>query len=245
MNAQGSPHLFRPVAWTGALLCAVWFAAPLARAQMAAPSLDPTAALSGSFGEVFDLRYDGTFTTVFDEATKQVESFLVRRNVRVISTDLSIQCDTLENDALTGKLIATPALGERVEIVYGGVRAECGLFEYYPGRQFAILRRRPVIFQTDETGAEFETTGHVIYLSRRKDGAADVLVKSKDETVQKVEMAQPATLVLDQDAEAEPPTGMTLPELHKSLTETSREIVHPEDLENIEVDIRKETDERP
>lgn len=211
---------------------------------------------SSMFGEEFALLYDDSLRTVYDKETRTMVELVARRKVRLISDEFQVSCELLEYNGEEGKMTAHPALGKRVQVTLQGVRAECGLLEYYPDKGKAVLSRRPVIFQRDESGRESETGGHIITITRKESGEPDILVQGKSDN--------PATVIMDMESQRigkrvrvvneRPETPATDTDRATSQTAPGREgrpaapsgrIQTDQDVMNIPADIRSPEEDRP
>lgn len=208
---------------------------------------EPITLFPGTSSQDFALLCDGPFSSGMAPGSDQVTQLFMRRNVRVISDQMEIQCDVLAYDKARDEAMkAWPAPDKRVDILYGGVRAECGYLEYYPDTGKAVLRRRPVVHQKDPKGREFETAGNVIIMTRDKEGKAHVLVQSKKGDIQELPTPHLATLTVNDQAQAPASRGMSVDEIRAQSQKTGpREINDAAGLESIPEDIRQDSQARP
>ena len=220
--------------------------APLSTEAPAAAPTDPTSALTQAFGEQFVYRCGKITSSQSDESTGPMR-WIFRNDFRLYSDTINIKCDMLVYETQDGqtRLRATPAVGERVEIVHSGMRASCGLLEYYPDEKLTILRRRPVIYQKDESGREFETSGHVITMTQNAEGQLRITIDSKKSDVEGMVSPEPAILIVDSQTKSSPAQGLSLEEMRRRMESGGRlNLTTLDDMFGIPVQTRKESDHR-
>ncbi len=177
---------------------------------------DPTEALADALGTGFTYRCV-QLSSSDDKNNPESAVHVFRGNVRIYSTDLTIKCEVLTYSTVNGRvrIRATPAVGKRVDIVYNGMRAQCGLMDFFPTPTGSDvkLRRRPVIFQTDKSGRPYETTGHTIDMEQEKEGPLRVTINSKSRPSDQIKVQQPATVIVGQEQPVEELQGRSLLEI--------------------------------
>lgn len=225
-------------------------AQPATTVAVAAPTT-PTAApdnrsMFERVSEEGALLYDGSMMTLIDQTAEGIESFIVRDNVRLITEAMQVRCETLTYDAAKDLMVAKPAYGKRVQVKYGGMRAICGLLEYTPSTEKAILRRRPSIFQKDEKDREMETKGHVITITMSKTKRGSVLIQSKKGDVKSLGPKTPASLIVDTEptVDAEE-TVTTIDDMRKGLLNWQKKPLDAGSMAEVPESIRDKGAERP
>lgn len=212
----------------------------------AAQSSDPTSILAEAFGDQFVYIAGKIDSSQTDSSTGPVR-WTFRNGFRLYSDTINIKCDTLVYETQDGKarFRATPAVGQRVEVVQSGMRAACGLLEFYPDEKLTILRRRPVIYQKNASGREFETSGHVITMTQNEENQLRVKIDSKRGDVEELGSQEPAILIVDNQTKPPPAQGLSIEEMRRRMESGGRvNLSSREDMQVIPIQERREADYR-